>query len=352
MPSSTLKDRLESARREWNHAKAKYVLYDVFTRGDVSHPYRYVISELGVKLDGSPLGSWDIVIADKADLGNGLLTPVLVEVKTQFSDNERLITDLVKKIEETEELIDNGKASTLLGQIPTTTGKQLELNRDNLEYALFLPSRDTNPLIDYIKSYTKQTRFRIGFVLWVFDNDRFVSNVISIPYLGNNGTKICKNVRNSNHSPPQCNVCLCKHREESLNRWFQRGEEQQVQVGGTLPPKLSRNWTDPAVAITIILASGRVILSRELYITKIDLSRKIKELYDYYKVPVKDNEVDSYISYMESMGIVRVDKDIPLKPFRITNRVRELLDNGDKLLEEIVKRAYRKKIDPSSGYFE
>ena len=350
MPSSTLKDRLESAKREWNHAKAKYVLYDVFTRGDVNHPYRYVISELGIKLDGSPHGSWDIVIADKVDLGKGLLTPVLIEVKTQFSDNEHLITDLVKKIEETEELINNGKASSLLSQIPTN-GKQLELNTDNLEYALFLPSRDTNSLIDYIKSYKKQTKFKIGFVLWVFDNIGFVTDVISIPSLASNGIKVCKKIRNSN-PPPQCNVCLCKHRDESLNRWFQRGEEQQIQVGGTLPPKLSRNWTDPAVAITIILASGRVIHSREIFITKIDLSIKIRELYDYYKMSVKDNEIDSYISYMERMGILRVDRDIPLKPFRITKRVRDLLDNGDDLLKEIVKKAYKKKIDPSSGYFE
>jgi hypothetical protein len=351
MPSSTLKDRLDSAKQEWYHAKAKYVLYDVFTRGDVYHPYRYVISELGVKLDGSSLGSWDIVIADKGDLGKGLLTPVLIEVKTQFSDNERLITDLVKKIEETEELIDNGNASILLSQMPTTTGIQLELNRDNLEYALFLPSLGTSSLINYIRSYTKQTKFKIGFVLWVFDNSRFDTNVISIPYLASNGIKVCKKIRNLN-SPPQCNVCLCKHRDESLNRWFQRGAEQQIQVGGTLPPKLSRNWTDPAVAITIILASGMVIHSREIFITKTDLSMKIRNLYDYYKVSVKDNEIDSYISYMESMGILRVVGDIPLKPFRITNSVRDLLDNGDNLLEEIVKRAYKKKIDPSAGYFE
>ncbi len=352
MLSSAVKERLESAKREWNHAVAKYVLYDVFTRGDVSHPYRYVISELGVKLDGSPFGSWDVVIADKGDLGKGLLTPIFIEVKTQFSDNEHLITEIVKKIEETEELIENGMPSSLLAQIPTTNGKQLELNKDNMEYALFIPSRDTNSLIDYIKKYKKQSKFRICFVLWVFDNIKFVNNVISIPYLASNGIKICKNIRNSNPSPPFNNVCLCKHSNESLNRWFQRGEEQQIQIGGTLPPKLTRKWTNPAVAITIILASGRVIHSREIFITRVDLSRKIRELYDYYKVPLKDNEIDSYISYMESMGILKVDGDIPLKPFRVANRVRSLLDNGDKLLEEIVKRAYRKKIDPSAGYFE
>ena len=136
---------------------------------------------------------------------------------------------------------------------------------------------------------------------------------------------------------------MCKHNDESSNRWFQREEEQQIQVGGTLPPKLSRNWTGPAVVVTIILASGMVIHSRGTFITNTDLSRTIRELYDYYKVSVKDNEIDSYISYTESMGILRVDRDIPLNPFRITNSVRELLNNGHKLLEEIVKRAYRKK---------
>lgn len=347
-----VKDRLESAKREWNHAKAKYVLYDIFTRGDVNHPYRYVISELGVRLDGSPLGSWDVVIADKWDLGKGLLTPVFIEVKTQFSDNEHLITDLVKKIEETEELIENGMPSSLLTQIPTINGEKLELNEDNIEYVLFIPSRDTSSLIDYIKKYKKQTKFRICFVLWVFDNSKFVNNVISIPYLTSNGIKICKKIRNSNPSPTYSNVFLCKHSNESLNRWFQRAEEQRIQIGGTLPPKLTRQWTNPAVAMTIILASGKVIHSRETFITRVDLSRKIRELYDYYKVPVKDNEINSYISYMESMGILKVESDLPLKPFRINNRVRSLLDNGDNLLEEIVKRAYKKKIDPSAGYFE
>lgn len=342
---------LESARTEWRHAKAKYVLYDAFTRGNVNHPYRYIASELGVKEDGSPYGSWDIVLANIDDLRRGYLTPIFVEVKTRFNDNEHLVADLIKKIDETEELISSGNLSFLINQISQTVSGQLTFSKD-IEYALFIPSQNSTSLIDYIRRYAKKTDFAIGIVLWVLDNTEFDGDTISIPYLTSNGTKICRNVRKSNSPIHEINICLCKHNNESLNRWFQSGRAQGIQIGGTLPPRLRRYWTNPASAITVILTSGKVIHSHETYITKEDLFKRIKELYDSYKVPSEEDDIRSYVSLMEVLGIVKVAKDIPLKPLQVNKGILKLLRDGDSLLDEIVKRTSKKKIDASFGYFD
>lgn len=350
MKKGSVKERLDHAEREFQHSKMKFVLYAGFSRSDVNHSYRYVASEMSIKPDESHLGSWDIVMADTAQMKNGKFVPIFVEVKSHYKKNQKLIKALIDKIIKTRELVSSGGISVLLKQIPSYNGGELKFNLDDFEYAVFVPNNGSLSLIDYISENEVQLGNKIPLIVWTYGNSDFDHHAIEIPYIGRNGTKPSRNIMDS--TDWSGDICFCKHNQEDLNRWFERPDFQKLETGGTMPPKLTRYWIDPAVAITIALSSGKIIYRQEKYITVEDLKSRFKDLYSDHKVNVKDEEIESYIRYMIKMGVFKIDKSVPIEPLRINSKVKKLLTKSGDLLQDIVKRAVNYGIDPSSGFFE
>lgn len=346
MDISAITTRLEHAKTELRHSKMKYILYAGFSRSDVNHTYRYTSSEMSIKSDRSNKGSWDIVIADTNEMKRGSFVPVFVEVKSQYSDNEKLISDLIQKISDTRKLIENDDGALLIDQIPTYQGNGLKVNKDRIEFAIFLPSSGATGLIDYIDKFGKSVSEKIGIVIWTLENVNPDEQAIGIPYISRNKVKSTQNIGES-----ECSLCYCRHNDNALTRWFEQTSNQRLERGGLLPPKLTMKWVDPAVAVTILLASGRIFRVNEKYLTKRDLVDRFKDLYNEFKVEIKDEEIDSYVSYMERMGILRKEKGIPLEPFRLNTATRGLLRKNEGLLEDVVARAVKNKVDSSSGFF-
>ena len=346
MINSEYEKRLKSASVDLQHSKMKYIVYSCFSRGDVAHSYRYFASEINTKIPYSNEGSWDLVLVNTEKLRTGLLSLIFVEIKSQFSDSEKLISELSQKIQYTMELIEDGNGQVITDQLSPKNSRMLKIDKSSLEFAIFIPSIDETKLIDYIDSSQKEYSNQVGFVIWTLANVNSDRQAITIPYLKRGNVKICSNIMESS-----CKLCYCRHNDPALTRWFENSREQNIVGGGIMLPKLSQNWSDPVIAIISILISGRIFISHEKYLTSEDLINRIEDLYKNCNITVTSQEVKSYIDYMEKMRILIKDKQFPSRPYHLNSTVKELLNSRDRLLQDIVFRAVKRKISSNSGIF-
>jgi hypothetical protein len=328
--------RAESVRHAIQHSKMRYILYRVFTDTNANHGYVYLTSDLYTSPTELKKGSWDLTLGDARLLGEGKLSPIFIEIKSSFKDNEKLVKEIVEKIQNTELLIDQGNEKVILDQIAETGQDGLELERTDLEYVIFIPGSLSKSLIDYITKTSKDWKNKTGLVVWSYDKKDADGDVIHIPYFHRDDVKFCRNKEESS-----CNLCLCVHGNKKILNYLKNSDKQELEKGRIMPSR--HKYVDPVVNIISILSVGKLFKKTEKCLGQRDLTNRMRSFFHGFRIFPTQEELDFLFSLMFRAKIILGSKG-PIKTFHLNKIIADALGDERNLTEEIINRTVKYKL--------
>lgn len=330
------KGREESIRDAVQHSKFKYILFRVFTDTEANHGYTYLTSDLYTSSSELKKGSWDLTIGNIELLAKGILSPIFIEIKSSFNDNEKLVKEIVDKIKTTEQLLEDGKEKIIIDQIAQSGPDGLVMEKTNLEYAIFIPGRLSNSLIDYISDTSKEWDNKTGVVLWSLEKKDADGDAIIIPYSHRSQVKTCRNVDKTD-----CKLCLCLHGQQKLLRYFKNAKEQELEIARIMPSR--HKYVDPVVNIISILSFGKLFKKSEKNLGKPDLIKRMEDFFHDFSIFPNIQELE-YIFFLMTRGRILLKTKGPIQTFHLNSEVSGVLGDEKLLIEEVVKRAVEKNL--------
>lgn len=328
--------RAASVKDAIQHSKLRYILYRIFTDTNAKHEYTYLTSDLYTSSTELMKGSWDLTLGNLPLLREGKVSPVFVEIKSSFNDNEKLVREIAEKIQNTELLIEQGKEKVILEQIAEAGRDGLELVRTNLEYVIFIPGSLSNRLIDYVTTTKKDWKNKTGLVIWSYDRKNADGDVIHIPYLHRANIKVCSHKEKS-----ECSLCLCIHGNSKLLNYLKNTDEQELEKGRIMPSR--QKYVDPVVNILSILSVGKLFRKSEKNLGQRDLTNRMKSFFHEFRIYPTQDELDFLFSLMFRGKIILKTKG-PITTYHLNGDISNALGDEYKLTEEVINRTVKYKL--------
>jgi hypothetical protein len=325
----------------------EYIIFKAFSRKNNVHSYVYVTSDVLTRKDGAREDAWDILLVDKTGLDSMKFKPIFVEVKSSFEDAKKVLCEMMIKINLTLSLLNSRSGvDQILAQIPEEVDNPPKLAIESPEFVIFFPSNFYNRIYKRaIKQSVSVNKKNNPIILWSYENSGALSHCISIPYADEINILKCKNITKKHNS-----VILCKHNDDNLLKWVKSCSDQNLGAMGGIMPS-GNGFTDMAVNLVAIFASGRVMNGQMGKIGKSDIISKIRNFFGIYRIKVSDDFINRIFEAMVKCKIISSNNDL-LHTYSLNGKISRNSKQVDVLIEDIVKRLVKNNFGKMSETLE
>jgi len=329
---SKLNKRLEAVKRDIEHSKLKYVLFNVFSREN-HHGFVFVSSDLSLSRSSDDRVSWDIVIA-KIDEEKEVISPIFIEVKSTIGKGNiksDVIEELEKKVNLTKSLLNSEEGTKFI--INQLAGKEIsgpKLSIENPEYVIFFPSYDAKKFINYLNSSTKVDSSRIPLIVWSLEVFNSSDHCIQITYDNNSGVSTCRNCESDKDNK----VCLCLHSDSRLMEWLRNSKSQSLPKNFQIMPSF-KGFGDTAINIVALLSMGQLKAGRPY--TDSEIVNGIKGMYEIYHINPTLEELERIKNVMIDSKILLRNRGSP-STYKVNSTISKTFGNQNDLVYHVVEK--------------